>query len=146
MLAGDWVPEDTHEIKFSELPRVPSQHVIVSDVRKSDGVNQHNYLIHYEGKFWAMWSDGPGVEDQVGQRVKYATSLDGLKWSKPEYMTPEPPQSGVGSKHYGTRTDQGFRWISRGFWLRDGKLLALVSLDEAAGFFGKSLMLFAYGL
>jgi hypothetical protein len=146
MLAGDWVPAATHDINFAKLPRVPSQHVIVSDVRKTDGVNQHNYLIHHDGKFWAMWSDGPGVEDQVGQRVKFATSPDGLKWSQPEYMTPEPPGSGVGSKHYGTRTDQGFRWISRGFWLREGKLLALASLDEAAGFFGKSLKLYAFGL
>jgi hypothetical protein len=146
MLTGDWLPTDSHKIDFDNLPHVPSQHAIVSDVRGVNGVNQHNYLVYYDGKYWIMWSDGPGVEDQVGQRIKYAVSEDGLKWSKPQFLTPEPPKSGKGSEFYGTRTDKGFRYIARGFWLRDGQLLALASLDEAAGFFGKSLQLRAFGL
>lgn len=144
MLDGSWVPDDPHQIDFDELPRVKSRHVIVSDVRESNGVNQHNYLVHHDGKFWAMWSDGPGVEDRVGQRVKFATSADGLTWSVSDYLTPAPPDSGPGSEHYGTRSAEGFRWISRGFWQRNGELLALASLDEAAGFFGKSLELHAF--
>ena len=157
MLAGPWVPENTHDIDFAALPKVPSEHVIISDVRakandptkldkKSGGVNQHNYLVHHDGRFWAMWSDGPGIEDRVGQRVKFATSANGLKWSTPQYLTPIPPNSGPDSPHYGTRTDKGMRWISRGFWKRDGELLALASLDEAAGFFGPSLELHAFRL
>lgn len=157
MLAGPWVPENTHEIDFAALPRVPSEHVVISDVRakgadpakldkKAGGVNQHNYLAHHDGQFWAMWSDGPGIEDRVGQRVKFATSADGLKWSEPKFLTPIPPDSGPDSPHYGTRTDQGMRWISRGFWQHEGELLALASLDEAAGFFGKSLELHAFRL
>lgn len=157
MLAGPWVPPNTHDIDFAALPKVRSEHVIISDVRakggdpakldkKSGGVNQHNYLVHHDGQFWAMWSDGPGIEDRVGQRVKFATSPDGLKWSKSQYLTPIPPNSGPDSPHYGTRTDKGMRWISRGFWKRDGELLALASLDEAAGFFGPSLELHAFRL
>ncbi len=157
MLAGPWVPQDTQRIDFDKLPRVPSEHAVVSDVRaqrhatgtlvkKSGGVNQHNYLIFHDGKFWAMWSDGPGIEDRVGQRVKFATSPDGLQWSAPEFLTPVPPDSAPDSPHYATRTDKGFRYISRGFWKRDGELLALASLDEAAGFFGKSLELRAFRL
>jgi predicted neuraminidase len=91
-----------------------------------------------------MWSDGPGIEDRVGQRVKFATSADGLKWSTPKFMTPVPPNSDPDSPHYATHTDKGMRWISRGFWKRDGELLSLASLDEAAGFFGKSLELRAF--
>ncbi len=144
MLQGDWVPEDPHQINFDSLPKIPGEHVVISDVREVDGVNQHNYLIYHNEKFWAMWSDGPGVEDQVGQRVKYATSTDGLEWSEPAYMTPVPPDSGEDSEYYGTRSDKGFRWISRGFWLREGELLALASLDEAAGFFGPNLELHAF--
>ena len=157
MLAGPWVPENTHEIDFAALPKVRSEHVIINDVRakggdptkldkKSGGVNQHNYLVHHDGRFWAMWSDGPGIEDRVGQRVKFATSPDGLKWGTSQYLTPIPPNSGPDSPHYGTRTDKGMRWISRGFWQRDGELLALASLDEAAGFFGPSLELHAFRL
>jgi len=76
--------------------------------------------------------------------VKYATSEDGLTWSEPEFLVSYPEGSGPDSPHYNTRTDEGFRWISRGFWQRDGELLALASLDEAAGFFGPSLELRAF--
>ena len=155
MLAGPWLPADTHQLDFAALPKVPSVHALVSDVRakgsstagldkKSGGVNQHNYLAHHDGQFWAMWSDGPGIEDRVGQRVKYATSPDGLTWSAPKFLTPIPPDSAPESAHYGTRTDKGKRWISRGFWKRDGEMLALASLDEAAGFFGPGLELRAF--
>jgi hypothetical protein len=155
MLAGDWLPLETQQIDFDNLPRVASQHVVISDVRaadgipaeinkKSGGVNQHNYLTYHDGLFWVMWSDGPGVEDRVGQRVRFATSHDGAKWSASQYLTPIPPNSGPDSPHFGTRTDQGLRYISRGFWKRDGELLALATLDEAAGFFGPSLELVAF--
>jgi hypothetical protein len=144
MLSGPWLPDDPRQLDFDRLPRVPSQHVVISDARAEKGVNQHNYLAQHDGQFWAMWSDGPGIEDRVGQRVKYATSPDGLSWSEPRFMTPIPPNSGPDSPHYATRTDKGMRWISRGFWKRDGELLALASLDEAAGFFGESLELRAF--
>jgi hypothetical protein len=155
MLAGPWLPENPHLLDFASLPKVPSVHLVLSDVRakgqdpsridkSKGGVNQHNYLIHHEGQFWVMWSDGPGVEDRVGQRVSFSTSPDGMTWSVPRFITPIPPNSGLDSPHYGTRTDQGMRWISRGFWKREGELLALASLDEAAGFFGPSLELRAF--
>jgi hypothetical protein len=162
MLSGSWLPENPHQLDFDALPKVPVEHAVVSDVRdvrstetvakpntqppllKHGAYNLHNYLAHHDGRFWAMWSDGPGIEDQVGQRVKYATSPDGLKWSEPKFMTPVLPGSGPDSPHYGKRTDQGMRWISRGFWKREGELLALASRDEAAGFFGKSLELRAF--
>jgi len=144
MLTGDWVPADPHQIDFERLPRLPVQHAVVSDVRPRNGVNQHNYLIHHDGQFWAMWSDGPEIEDRVGQVVKYATSPDAMQWSEPKFMMSYPPNSGPDSPHYNTRTLRGLRYISRGFWIREGQLLALVSLDEAAGFFGPSLELRAY--
>ncbi len=163
MLRGPWVPDDSHTIDFDGLPRVPSQYALVSDVRgdrsrppseaklsqvdkQSGGVNQHNYLVHHQGKFWIMWSDGPGVEDRVGQRVRFATSSDGLNWGAPQFLTPPPPRSGPENPHHGTRSDQGLRYIARGFWQRDRDLLALASLDEAAGFFGPSLELRAFHL
>lgn len=146
MLQGDWVPNDPHQIDFHGLPRIQSQHVIVSDAQPRDGVNQHNYLIHHNGKFWVMWSDGPGVEDRVGQRVSFATSDDGLQWSEPKYMTPFPPNSNPESPVFNTRSKEGYRYISRGFWKRDEELLALVSLDEADKFFGEGLELRAFRL
>jgi hypothetical protein len=155
MLAGNWVREDPRSIDFANLPVIPGDHVVVSDVRAAGsdptkvdkqrgGVNQHNYLIFDQGRFWIMWSEGPGVEDRVGQRVKFSTSMDGRSWDPAEFLTPEPPGSGVTSEFYGTRTNKGFRWIARGFWKRDNELLALASLDEAAEFFGPGLELHAF--
>jgi hypothetical protein len=164
MLSGPWVPENPHQLDFASLPKLPSEHAVVSDVRdlrftetvakpstqppllKYGGMNNHSYLAHHDGQFWAMWSDGPGIEDQVGQRVKYATSPDGLKWSTPKFMTPILPDSGPDSPHYGKRTNKGMRWVANGFWKRERELLALASRDEAAGFFGKSLELRAFRL
>lgn len=144
MLAGDWMPADPHQIDYDKLPRIPSEHVVVNSVKAQKGVNQHNYLAHHDGRYFVMWSDGPGIEDRVGQRVKYATSADGLKWSEPKHLTPVPPNSGPDSPLYNTRSDKGFRYIARGFWQRDGELLALATLDESAGFFGESLALHAF--
>ncbi len=144
MLAGDWVPPNPHTIDFERLPRVPAQHIVVSDVSARKGVNQHNYVIHHAGRFWVMWSDGPRVEDMGGQIVKYSTSADGVSWGAPKPLTAYPPNTPPGSPHYNTRDKEGLRYISRGFWVRNGELLALVSLDEAAGFFGPSLALRAF--
>ena len=144
MLVGDWLPKDPHQIDHQRLPRLPVEHVVVSDVRSTHGVNQHNYLAYFKDQFFLMWSDGPGIEDRVGQRVRYSISDDGIQWSTPRYLTPVPPSSGPDSPHYGTRSLMGKRWISRGFWKRDGQLLALCALDEAAGFFGPSLELRAF--
>ncbi|WP_236970204.1 exo-alpha-sialidase [Membranihabitans marinus] len=155
MLEGDWF-DHPHDIDFLNLPKLPMHHIVVSDVRGSDtanlhynpkasgGVNQHNYLYFYDNQYWLMWSDGPGVEDRVGQVVKYSTSKDGLDWAEPKLLTPYPPQSDTTSSYYNTRSDNGYRWISRGFWEYEGNLLALVSLDEANGFFGESLELRAF--
>ena len=157
MLMGDWF-DHPHDIDFDNLPKIPSVHSVVSDVRadgatqttwseaveSSGGVNQHSYLVFFDNKFWVMWSDGPGVEDRVGQVVKYATSPDGIHWTEPDYLAPYPPGSEPDSPHYNTRSEEGLRWISRGFWIYDGELLALASLDEAAGFFGPSLELRAF--
>ena len=144
MLQGSWVPEHTHDIDFATLPRIPSKLNVVSDARPHNGVNQHNYLAFYDGKYWAMWSDGPAVEDMAGQRVKFATSADAETWSDPQFLTPIPPNSAPDSPVYNTRSKEGFRWISRGLWVRDGKLVALASLDESAGFFGPSLELHGF--
>ena len=144
MLAADWVPADPHTIDFEKLPRVPVQHIVVSDVSAQKGVNQHNYLVHHAGRFWAMWSDGPRVEDMGGQVVKYSTSVDGVKWDAPKPLTGAPRGLVPGMPHYNTRDKEGFRYIARGLWVRNGELLALVSLDEAAGFFGPSLELRAF--
>ena len=149
MLAGDWLPEDPHQIDYAKLPRVPAEHAIISDVRDHAGrrVHQHAYLAHHDGLFWAMWSDGPGLpkpgatpeqhrnivpgHDRPGTRNSYATSRDGLHWSPPADLT-GPPRI------------EGFGWIARGLWEREGELLALASHFNAPGYPGPGLSLEAF--
>ena len=149
MLTGDWVPENTHDINFSNLPRVSSQHSVISDVRYAWGTktHQHNYLTFFDGEYLAMWSDGPGLpregltakehrdvvpgHDRPGQMVSYSTSKNGIDWCEPRYLT-DPP------------IKDGFGWIARGFWIRNGKLLALATLYNAPGYRGEGLQLHAY--
>ena len=38
MLAGAWVPANPHDIDFDALPRIPSQHAMVSDVLGLAGI------------------------------------------------------------------------------------------------------------
>jgi hypothetical protein len=148
-LAGDWLPDDPHQIDYTILPRVPAGHAILSDVRDQAGtrVHQHAYLAHHDGRFWAMWSDGPGGpidgvtperhrnivphHDLAGTRNSFATSKDGLNWSKPADLT-GPPRI------------EGYGWIARGLWKRDGELLALSSHFHAPGYAGPGLSLEAF--
>jgi hypothetical protein len=147
MLEGKWLPADPATLDFDRLPRLAqSDHSIVNDVRDQDGhrVNQHNYLVHFDGLYWIMWSDGPGEartppgqhrnrtpgHDRARQKVSYATSKDGLTWSKSGDITNTPP------------APEG--WIARGFWVREGKLLALVSSYIAPGYSGPGLALHAF--
>lgn len=149
MLSGEWLPADTHQIDYGKLPRIPVKHAILSDVRDKAGtrVHQHAYLEHYKGRYWAMWSDGPGQpkagatadqhrnivpgHDLADTRNSFATSEDGLHWTPPSDLT-GPPRI----ENYG--------WIARGFWKRDGELLALSSHFHAPGYAGKGLSLEAF--
>jgi hypothetical protein len=153
-LAG--VGQDPTKINYSRLPVVKGEHALVTqgpyhqrgmeavvfdlaDVNDPSKWNfrLHSYLAHFEGKYWMMWSHGRQVEDHPTQHLRYATSDDGIKWSAPRIIAGPPIRD-------------GFRYISRGLWVRDGKLLALASYDEAYSeegrvrFFGKSLQLHAW--
>ena len=108
MLDGDWLPEDPHQIDYEKLPRVTAKHAVISDVRDHAGtrVHQHAYLAHHDGRFWAMWSDGPGgpragvtpeqhrnivpAHDLPDTRNSFATSKDGLHWTTPADLTGPP--------------------------------------------------------
>jgi hypothetical protein len=123
---------DPQKIDYDKLPIIPTTHAVISAGDPDWKFRLHNYLIHHDGKFWCMWSHGPVVEDVPTQHVRYATSLDGLKWSEPKTLIPPPKEP--------------YAYIARGFWVRDGKLLALAAHYKGKGAFGvdKELKLEAY--
>ncbi|MDZ7721242.1 MAG: exo-alpha-sialidase [candidate division KSB1 bacterium] len=52
--------------------------------------NHHSQLFHYQGKFYAMWSNHPHGEDCAGQRVLYSMSNDGINWDSWKELFPPP--------------------------------------------------------
>ena len=123
--------EDAARIDFTKLPVLKGQHALVTRGDKTWQFRLHNYLAFYDRKYWCMWSHGPVVEDKPTQHLRCATSLDGLQWTEAEEIT-------------GPSSREGFRYIARGFWVRDGRLLAIASQDEAKRYFGPSLQLLAW--
>lgn len=138
---------DPKAIDYANLPTLKGQHAIVNPVAPGPHaalpdkidmhhlrLNLHNYLVHYDGKFWCIWSDGPKIEDWPTQEIKYSTSDDGLKWSPAKTLTGKP--------------DEPHAFIARGLWVRDGELLALAAHYRGKGAFGapvqKQLELLAY--
>lgn len=123
---------DPEAIDYEALPKLPGRHAVVCPTSEALKFQLHNYLIHHDGKYWCLFSHGPVVEDVPTQFVSYATSEDGLNWSEARPVMPAP--------------EAPYAYIARGFWLRDGELLALVAHYRDKGAFGvnKELKLQAF--
>jgi len=112
---------DPATIDYPRLPVIKGTHAVICPTDPEWKFQLHNYLLFHEGRFWCMWSHGPS-EDTPPQHIRYATSPDGLKWSEPRVLA-RPPREGYG-------------YIARGFWVRDGELLALIAHYKGQGAFG----------
>lgn len=88
---------------------------VFSVVENTAGYNHHPFITHYDGLYWAMWSSGLVTEDQPNQRVRFATSTDGLAWSSSAFIGAAPP------------VDR--RYTAMGFWLRGSEFYAVACLD-----------------
>lgn len=97
--------------------------IVFQGLEGKSGFNLHSYLIHHDGRFWAMWSSAAVNEEDPDQQVVYSTSLDGHTWTTPQVLAPDPDGlHGPG------------RWIARGLFLQDGKLTALAAYLESADY------------
>lgn len=117
MLALPGSGGDPAKIDFAALPVVQGAHAVVTRPEGKWGFRLHSYLAYHDGRYWCMWSHGTAREDLPLQHVRYATSRDGLTWSEAREIA-------------GPSSRQDWRYIARGFWVRDGQLLALASHDE----------------
>jgi hypothetical protein len=122
---------DPDKIDYDKLPRVKGTLVVISPKDPDWKFQLHNYLVRHEGLFWCMWSHGP-AEDDPTQHIRYATSKDGMTWSKSKVLAGPPKE--------------GYAYIARGFWPRDGELLGMIAHFKGKGAFGvnKELKLEAY--
>jgi hypothetical protein len=124
---------DPEKIDYDKLPRLKGTLAVVSPRDPEWKFQLHNYLVRHDGLFWCMWSHGP-AEDDPSQHIRYATSKDGMTWSQSKVLA-GPPQ-------------EGYAYIARGFWPRDGELLAMLAHFKGKGAFGvnKELKLEAHVL
>ena len=122
---------DPDAIDYDKLPRVRGTLAVISPKDPDWKFQLHNYLVRHDGLFWCMWSHGP-AEDDPTQHIRYATSKDGLTWSASKVLAAPPKE--------------GYAYIARGFWPRDGELLGMIAHFKGKGAFGvnKELKLEAY--
>ena len=53
--------------------------------------SHHAAICKYKNSFYAIWSNGRKDEDDLGQRVLYAASKDGINWSKHHVLFDSDP-------------------------------------------------------
>ena len=132
MLVVPGLPEDPEKIDFAALPPLRgTTSVVARGVVNESAFMHHPKIVFFDGRFFAKWNDGYVGEDFAGQRVRYATSPDGTKWSEPVDLTGRNPKR---------------RYTACGFWLRDGQMYALAALRDAsdAGPSGEEPVLLAF--
>lgn len=127
MLDLPGIGTDASKIDFYKLPRLKTEHGIVTLGTLQWKFRLHNYIAWYDGRYWAIWSHGPIVEDAERQHIHYATSCDGVHWSKSKVLVGPPKK--------------GFGYIARGLWLRDGEMIAMATLFNAPDYIGPGLAL-----
>ncbi|MBZ2185479.1 MAG: exo-alpha-sialidase [Bryobacter sp.] len=109
---------------LARIPDAPARHsTLWRGAENVSGFNLHSYIAHHEGRFWAIWSSAAVGEEDPDQKVLYATSPDGHRWSKPAVLADDPdgPQGPA-------------RWIARGIYVSGGKLTALAAYIESADY------------
>jgi hypothetical protein len=95
-------------------PELPAERRTLHLAREGEFCYSHHAAIaHFDERFFAAWSNGRMNEDSPGQVVRFATSEDGLSWSKPQAAMETP--GGMN------------RWTCGGLWVRDGQLILLAT-------------------
>lgn len=118
MFAVPGLPTDPETIDWNSVPTFKGRTSIVArGVQNETAFMHHPFIVVFDGKVFASWNDGYVGEDFAGQRVRYATSKDGMKWDDPVDLTGRHPKR---------------RYTDCGFWLRDGEMFALAALRDAS--------------
>lgn len=132
MFAVPGLPSDPDQIDWSKLPTYRARTSLVArGVQNESAFMHHPFIVVFDGRIFAKWNDGYVGEDFAGQRVRYATSMDGMTWSEPIDLTGRHPKR---------------RYTACGFWLRDGEMFALAALRDASdgGVTGEDPLLLAF--
>jgi hypothetical protein len=86
-------------------PKLYSEQVYIYKPKEGDwSYSHHQSITVYNGKFYAIWSNGRKDEDDIGQRVLLSVSEDFFSWSEPKPLV----NSQNGKYSNGVLTAAGF--------------------------------------
>lgn len=73
------------------LPTIQGDHTVLYRATEDSYKFCHQQNIGiFKDRLYVMWSNGILPEDHNGQRVLYATTSDGVHWSEPAVLAPDP--------------------------------------------------------
>jgi hypothetical protein len=105
-----------------------ASHVVVfAPDRQAGAYNHHPHLVHHDGAYHAVWSNHNDGEDGPGQRILYATSTDGTRWTDPSELFPSPVPMAGGD-------DRGLALTAHGLLVLDSRLYAVAGCHANVGF------------
>ena len=105
-----------------------ARHVVIYEATRETGAyNHHARLAHIGGRFYGMWSNHPGGEDEPGQRVLWSSSDDGQEWVEWRELFPPPGEVKLHDRIGVFLTAS--RWVPVG-----DRLFAVASVRSAIGF------------
>ncbi|MHB9025102.1 MAG: exo-alpha-sialidase [Armatimonadota bacterium] len=81
----------TNQLGSPNRPALPVERTWLYRPARAWMYAHHPHLTWFNGRYYAMWSNGRRDEDAPGQRVLLATSADGLAWSVPKPLLDSQP-------------------------------------------------------
>ena len=72
-------------------PLAPVERVLLYQPEREWTYSHHPHLCRFRGRYLAMWSNGREHEDDVGQRVLWASSRDFATWTPPRPLLDSLP-------------------------------------------------------
>jgi len=112
---------DLHQPKTLGLTQITGQHTILYRASKPGyKFCHHPQLVVFQGRCYAMWSNGVLAEDTPGQRILMCSSSDGRKWTEPEVLAEHDAGKGI--------------CVATGFRVHRKQLIAYYTITGGANF------------
>ena len=112
---------DLTQPKTLGLKQLSGQHTILYRASKTGyKFCHHPQLVVFQGRCYAMWSNGVLAEDTPGQRILMCSSSDGRKWTEPEVLAEHNSGQGI--------------CVATGFRVHEGQLIAYYTVTGGTNF------------
>ena len=112
---------DTTDADTLGLQKAPGQHRMIYRASETGyKFCHHPQLVVFQGRCYAMWSNGILAEDTPGQRILYCSTSDGTNWTKPQVLTDHDAGKGI--------------CVAAGFRVHEKQLIAYYTVTGGTNF------------